>query len=205
MTKTFTNLGLEGYEILVEADANKSLPGIEIIWLPDAAIKESKERLRATFRNVGIILPNKRFVLNLSPSDIRKVGTSFDLSMAVAILVLLQEWRVHHQKDLEKYLFFGELGLDGTIKRVNWLLPSVISAIKKWYKDFFVPSENLYELEYISWITIYPLDNFLQLVWYFVDWKDLQCVSQSKDLWKVKNKNSVLVSMLQRIIETYTQ
>ncbi|HOG15577.1 MAG TPA: ATP-binding protein, partial [Candidatus Absconditabacterales bacterium] len=187
MTKTFTNLGLEGYEILVEADANKSLPGIEIIGLPDAAIKESKERLRATFRNVGIILPNKRFVLNLSPSDIRKVGTSFDLSMAVAILVLLQEGRVHHQKDLEKYLFFGELGLDGTIKRVNGLLPSVISAIKKGYKDFFVPSENLYELEYISGITIYPLDNFLQLVGYFVDGKDLQCVSQSKDVESLYN------------------
>ena len=120
----------------------KSLPGIEIIWLPDAAIKESKERLRATFRNVGIILPNKRFVLNLSPSDIRKVGTSFDLSMAVAILVLLQEWRVHHQKDLEKYLFFGELGLDGTIK--EWVTTSsVISAIKNDTR-FFVPSEFIW-------------------------------------------------------------
>lgn len=187
MTKTFTNLGLEGYEILVEADANKSLPGIEIIGLPDAAIKESKERLRATFRNVGIILPNKKFVLNLAPSDIRKVGTSFDLSMAVAILVLLQEWRIYHKNDLDKYLFFGELWLDGSIKRVNWLLPSVISAIKKWYKDFFVPSDNLYELEYISWINIYPLDNFSQLLWYFVEWRDLQAISQSKDVESLYN------------------
>ncbi|MCK9466779.1 MAG: YifB family Mg chelatase-like AAA ATPase [Candidatus Absconditabacterales bacterium] len=187
MTKTFTNLGLEGYEILVEADANRSLPGIEIIGLPDAAIKESKERLRATFRNVGIDLPNKKFVLNLAPSDIRKVGTSFDLSMAVAILVLLKEGKIDHKKDLEKYLFFGELGLDGTIKRVNGLLPSVISAIKKGYKDFFVPSENLYELEYISGINIYPLDNFLQLVGYFVNGKDLQTISQSKDVESLYN------------------
>ncbi len=185
MTKTFTNVWLDGYEILVEADCNRSLPGIEIIWLPDAAIKESKERLRATFRNVGILLPNKRFVLNLAPSDIRKVGTSFDLSMAVAILVLLHEWSINHKKDLQKYLFFGELWLDGKIKRVNWLLPSVISAIKKWYKDFFVPSENLYELEYISGINIYPLDSFDQLVWYFIDWLDLNCISESKDVEKL--------------------
>ena len=71
-TKTFTNIWLQGYEILVEADLNKSLPSIEIIWLPDAAIKESKERLRATFRNAGIELPNRKFVLNLAPSDIKK-------------------------------------------------------------------------------------------------------------------------------------
>lgn len=182
MTKTFTNVWLNWYEILVEADCNKSLPGIEIIGLPDAAIKESKERLRATFRNVGILLPNKRFILNLAPSDIKKVWTSFDLSMAVAILVLIHEWKINYKNELEKYLFFGELWLDGKIKRVNGLLPSVISAIKKWYKDFFVPKDNLYELEYISGINIYPLENFQELVEYFIDWKDIIPISEAKDI-----------------------
>lgn len=172
-TKTFTNIGLQGYEILVEADSNKSLPNIDIIGLPDAAIKESKERLRATFRNVGIELPLHKFVLNLSPSDIRKVGTSFDLSMAVAIFILINEWKIKHIADIDKSLFFGELGLDWSIKRVNWLLPSVISAIKKWYKDFFVPKDNLYELEYISWINVYPFDSFLDLI---------DCLSGKKEL-----------------------
>ena len=181
-TKTFTNVWLEGYEILVEADSNRSLPNIDIIWLPDAAIKESKERIRATFRNVDIKLPNRKFILNLAPSDIKKVGTSFDLPMAVAILILINEWEVSHKEDLEKYLFFGELWLDGKIKRVNWLLPSVISAIKHGYKDFFVPKENLYELEYIPWINVYPLETFQEVVWYFVDGDDLKCVSEVKNI-----------------------
>lgn len=170
-TKTFTNIWLQWYEILVEADLNKSLPNIEIIWLPDTAIKESKERLRSTFRNAGIELPNRKFVLNLSPSDIKKVWTSFDLPMAVAIFVLINEWKLAHISDIPKFLFFGELWLDGNIKRVNGLLPSVISAIKKWYKDFVVPKENLYELEYISWINIYPFETFVDLV-DFLSWKN---------------------------------
>jgi len=80
------------------------LPTIEIVGLPDAAIKESKERLRATFRNVGIQLPNRKIVLNLSPSDIKKVGTSFDLPMAVAILFLIFEDKIVPPQI--EYLFF---------------------------------------------------------------------------------------------------
>ena len=89
--KTFSNLGLLGNEITVEADSNKSLPSIEIIGLPDATIREAKERIRATFRNVGIELPKRKFILNLSPSDLKKVGTAFDLPMAVALLALVAE------------------------------------------------------------------------------------------------------------------
>lgn len=71
--KTYTHLGLQGFEIEVEVDSNNSIPSIEIIGLPDAAIKESKERIRSTFRNVGIFLPPKKFVLNLAPSDLKKI------------------------------------------------------------------------------------------------------------------------------------
>ena len=105
-TKTFTNLGLQGYEITVEADANLALPSIEIIGLPDAAVKESKERLRATFRHADIELPRHKIILNLSPSDTKKVGTSLDLAMAIAILVLINEGEVHHRDQLENYIFF---------------------------------------------------------------------------------------------------
>ena len=181
-TKTFTNVGLQWFEIIVEADSSQALPNIDIIWLPDAAIKESKERLRASFRNIGIKLPNRKFILNLSPSDIKKVGTSFDLPMAVALFILLNEGKIAHIWDIKDSLFFWELGLDGSIKRVNWLLPSVISAIKKWYTKFFVPKENLYELEYISWIEIFPFDSFLDLVDYLISKKEVTPVCQAKDI-----------------------
>lgn len=178
--KTYANVGLEGYEIIIEADSSKSLPTIEIVWLPDAAIKESKERLKATFRNVAIELPKRKIVLNLSPSDIRKVGTSFDLPMAVAILLLIYEHNV--TTNIDEFLFFGELGLDGSVKRVNGLLPSVIAAMQHGYKHFFVPEENVYELEYVPWITIYPLKMFSEVVEYFVYGKSLAPIDQAKDI-----------------------
>lgn len=178
--KTYANVGLEGYEIVIEADSSKSLPTIEIVGLPDAAIKESKERLKATFRNVTIELPKRKIVLNLSPSDIKKVGTSFDLPMAVAILLLIYENNV--SLSVDDFLFFGELGLDGSIKRVNGLLPSVISAMQHGYKHFFVPEENVYELEYVPGITIYPLKMFSEVVEYFVYGKPFTPIDQAKDI-----------------------
>lgn len=178
--KTYANVGLDGYEIIIEADSSKSLPTIEIVGLPDAAIKESKERLKATFRNIAIELPKRKIVLNLSPSDIKKVGTSFDLPMAVAILLLIYENNV--TTNIDDFLFFGELGLDGSIKRVNGLLPSVISAMQQGYKHFFVPEENVYELEYVPWITIYPLKMFSEVVEYFIYGKDVLSIKEAKPI-----------------------
>lgn len=186
-TKTFTNVWLQWYEIVVEADSSQSLPNIDIIWLPDAAIKESKERLRASFRNIWITLPNRRFILNLSPSDIKKVGTSFDLSMAVALFILINDGKIARISDVSDSLFFWELWLDGKIKRVNWLLPSVISAIKKWYTKFFVPKENLYELEYISGITIYPFESFGELVDFLIGKIEIRPISQAKDIQNLQS------------------
>ncbi len=188
--KTFATVGLEWFEIQVEVDSNRSLPIIEIIGLPDAAIKESKERIRATFRNVGIELPQRKIVLNLAPSDIKKVGTSFDVPMALAILLLIQEGKFHHADQIDKFLFFGEIGLDGSIKRVNGLLPSVISATRKWYTHFFVPEDNRYELEYIPNITIYPLKHFQDLVDFFVKGEAITKVSQAKNIEQLYQNNS---------------
>ena len=178
--KTYANVWLEWHEIIVEADSSKSLPTIEIVWLPDAAIKESKERLRATFRNAGIQLPNRKIVLNLSPSDIKKVWTSFDLPMAVAILFLLFEDKIAMPQT--EYLFFWELWLDGNVKRVNGLLPSVISAMHHGYKHFFVPEENVYELEYVPGIYMYPIGKFDQMIEYFLQGKELYCIDQAKNI-----------------------
>lgn len=104
--KTYTNIGLQGYEIVIEADSNRSLPTIDIIGLPDAAIKESKERIRGTFRHCQIDIPAQKIVLNLSPSDIRKEGTRFDVPMAVALLLLCRDGQVKHDDLVRKALFF---------------------------------------------------------------------------------------------------
>jgi len=186
--KTFINIWLQGYEITIEADMNNSLPGIEIIGLPDTTIKEAKERIRATFRNCHISLPNKKIVLNLAPSDTKKVWTSFDLPMAVAILILTNEKPIANMTILNKSIFFWELGLDGKVKRVNWLLPSVISAIKEDYKYFFIPEDNLYELEYIPDITIYPIKHFKQIIRYFLAQKPITIINKAKDIEKLQRQ-----------------
>lgn len=184
IVKTRTTIWLIWHEIYIEADSSKALPTIDIIWLPDMAVKEAKERIRWAFRNCEIKLPKRKFVLNLAPSDIRKVWTSFDLPMALAILLHLLNFtgdKVYCQQQIEKWLFFWELGLDGSIKRINGLLPSVLSAKKKWWKEFFIPRENLFELEYIPWITVYPVDHFRQLIDYFILWKELERTDVHKD------------------------
>jgi len=180
--KTYTTLWLQWYEIIIEADFNRAIPSIEIIWLPDAAIRESKERLRATFRHASIELPRQKIILNLSPSDTKKVWTSFDLPMAIAILLLIHEWNVFHQDQIPDFLFFWELGLDWEIKRVNWLLPCVINAMKHWYKHFFVPADNLFELEYVPWIIIYPLTKFSEVVEYFLYDKPFHFIDEAKNI-----------------------
>ncbi|MFB6225646.1 MAG: magnesium chelatase domain-containing protein, partial [Candidatus Paceibacteria bacterium] len=81
-----TVLGISGQPIHIEVDVTQGLPGITIVGLPDAAVSEAKERIRLALRNAGVQLPNKRFVVNLAPAEVKKIGTSFDLPMAMAIL-----------------------------------------------------------------------------------------------------------------------
>ena len=171
--KTYTNIGLQGYEIVIEADSNRSLPTIDIIGLPDTAIKESKERIRGTFRHCQIDIPAQKIVLNLSPSDIRKEGTRFDVPMAVALLLLCRDGQVKHDDLVRKALFFWELWLDGAIKRIDWLLPSVLHAVRAGYTDFFIPADNIYEVEYINGITIYPVSHFRQIANHFTGTEDI--------------------------------
>lgn len=178
---TYSNTGLHGQVVTVEIDSSKSVPQIEIIGLPDTAVKESKERIRSVFRNCNIELPNRKFILNLAPSDLRKNGTTFDLPMAVWLLFLIHR-DLSHTDQIDKTLFFGELWLDGQVKRVNGLLPSVVSAMKQWYVRFFVPADNVYELEYIRNIQIYPISHFSQIIDHFVNWQTLIYSQDTKNL-----------------------
>lgn len=163
---TYAWVWLLASKITVEADANNALPTIEIIWLPDTTIKEAKERIRATFRNVWIKLPPKKIVINLSPSDTKKIWTRFDVPIAVAILRLFNPPLSNDACEtiISEWAFFGELWLDWTIKEVSWLLPSVLVAKESWVKHFFVPKWNSKEIACLPDIMIYELTNFWQLV-----------------------------------------
>jgi len=160
---TYTNIWLTAQKIIIEADTNKALPTIDIIGLPDASIKEAKERIRGTFRNCELEIPRKKIVLNLAPSDTKKVGTRFDLPMAIAILLLTQDWNIKHNEIISQAVFFWELSLDWSLREVDWLLPSVLAARQDGYKHFFIPQNNVEELCYIPDIILHPYASFGQL------------------------------------------
>ncbi len=154
---TIANIGLENYFVVVEADMSRSLPGIEIVGLPDSAVKEAKERIKSAFRNLNISLPPRRIVLNLAPSNVKKVWSRFDFPMAIAIWALLNE--ESELPLLKEAIFLGELGLDGSLRKINGILPSVIHAFKNWRRKFFIPKDNLEEIKFINDIEVYPIEN----------------------------------------------
>ena len=118
-------------------------------------------------------MPPRKFILNLAPSDLKKVGTRFDLPMAVALLMVIYHDAMVGKIEREKSLFFGELGLDGSVKPVTGLLPCVLSAIQAGYRTFYVPEDNVYELEYVPDITIYPLTHFGQVYDFLLEGKPI--------------------------------
>ena len=159
---SIANIWLESFLISIETDSNKSLPTIEIVWLADTSIKEAKERIKSTFKNLNITLPPRKFVVNLSPSNIRKTWNRYDLPIAVWILSLVLDNIDTSLTD--NSIFVWELGLDGKIKSIQWIIPVILEWKKRWFKYFFIPAENKYEASFIKWVKIIPVDNFSEII-----------------------------------------
>ena len=128
-TLSFGVSGVDGFPVQVEVFSTEGMPVMEIIGLPDTSVRESKNRITAAILSSGVDLPSAlRVTFNLAPADIRKEGASFDLPMAVGLMMVSGELRPRDGFDPDNTAFFGELGLDGCIRRVNGVLPMVISA-----------------------------------------------------------------------------
>ena len=161
VVNSFGLVGLEGYKIDVEVDVNMGLPKYEIVGLPDASVKEAKERVRSAIKNSGFKFPSGRITVNLAPANKKKEGSGFDLAMAVAILFATEQLNI---KKTNKFIFLGELGLDGSLKAVNGLLPMLISARAEGYNDFIIPAQNMQEASYIDGTNVYALNNFKDVI-----------------------------------------
>lgn len=148
-------LGVDGFAVTVEADITGGLPAFEIVGLPDAAVKESKERIRSGVKNSGYIFPSKKLIINLAPASLRKEGPSYDLPIAVAVLAATGQIPM----PAEDAAFIGELSLDGGVSRVSGVLPMVIAGYNKGFKSFFVPAANAKEAAVIDGVNIYPVTN----------------------------------------------
>ena len=139
--------GLRVEFVQVEADVSNGLPMFHLVGYLSSEVKEAGERVRSAIRNSGFVLPAKKIVINLSPANIRKRGTIFDLSIAVAVLAALEQF---DDKKLQDILFVGELSLDGSIKRVPGILPIVLAAQKQGIKKCIIPRENQKEGQLVS-------------------------------------------------------
>lgn len=159
--KTATIAGIEGYQIDVEVDISTSLPGITIVGLPDAAVSEAKERVKAAIKNSGHSFPAKKVIINLAPADLKKEGSGFDLPMAVGILAC--EGIIDIQKT-EEFAFLGELSLDGGLRAINGVLPVAIELQRQGVKKFIVPKDNALEAALVDGLEVYPAEFLSEVI-----------------------------------------
>lgn len=160
-------IGLDGVLIEVEVDvAERGFPGFTIVGLPDKSVDEAKERVRTAIINTSFNMPDTRLTVNLAPADIHKVGSAFDLPIALGILTAAGMVK----KDLLKTsLFLGELSLEGKVRRVPGVLPITLMAKKKKIKNIFVPLENANEASLVDDIFVYPVEKLADLILHLND------------------------------------
>ena len=152
--------GIDSYMVRVEVDYGQGLPRVELVGLPDAAVSESKNRVRSAVKNSGFQFPPSRITINLSPADIRKEGPLYDLPILIAIL------KAGHQlkADTDDCAFIGELSLDGMVRHVNGALPMVIRARDEGIKRVYVPESNVLESSVVNNIEVYGVKDVRELI-----------------------------------------
>lgn len=166
--KTATAIGINAYEVSVETDVVNSLPAMSIVGLPDASINEARDRVRSAIKNSGYSFPSKKVVVNLAPADLKKIGTSFDLPIAIGILT---EEEVLDSENLKDYAFIGELSLDGTIRAVAGVLPLVLGLKEVGIKNVIVPKENAKEAALNGEVNVYGATHLTDVVNHFTETK----------------------------------
>ena len=165
LVKTFAGAvnGIEASTVTIEVNIS---PGIRffLVGLPDNAVKESQQRIESSFRSAGFRWPGKQVVINMAPADIRKEGSSFDLSLAVGILAA-NEFVV--RSELSRYILMGELSLDGTLKPVKGILSVAMQARVDGFKGIIVPKDNSKEASIVSGLDVYGMDHLSNVVDFF--------------------------------------
>ncbi len=153
--------GISGYAVCVECFISGGLPAFEIVGLPDAAVKEARERVRAAIKNSGYKFPVSRITLNLAPANTKKTGTLYDLPILLGILAATEVCRLPRP---EESAFLGELSLEGELRAVNGVLPMAIAAKEMGIRQLFVPAQNAREATLADGPTVYPVKNVRQLI-----------------------------------------
>jgi len=159
--KSITLLGLEAEKVEIEVDLHKGLPSFSIVGLGDAAVQESRERVRSAIKNSGFEFPRKKIVVNLAPADLKKHGPRFDLPIALGILAATGQIDV---EAVNNKIFLGELAFTGELRPIVGALPSVIAAQEKGYQEICVPLGKSDEASVIHGIKVYGMNSLRMAV-----------------------------------------
>ncbi|MBM3166363.1 MAG: YifB family Mg chelatase-like AAA ATPase [Chloroflexi bacterium] len=189
-------VGLEGAIVEAEVDISPGLPSFTIVGLPDTAVQEAKERVRAAIRNSGYSFPARRITVNLAPADLKKVGPAYDLPIAIGILLSSEQIYA----DISSTLFLGELSLDGSLRHTSGILPMAALAQEKGFPEVFVPAADANEAALLDDVTVIPATSLPQLAAHLrgeltiaphkfeVDWKTTSLASIQNDLTHIKGQ-----------------
>lgn len=153
--------GVHAYPIEVEVNSSWGDTKILVVGLPDAAVRESRDRVTTAIANSGFQFPTGKTTINLAPADIKKEGPSFDLPIAIGMLAASDQC---HADDIDDYLFVGELALTGSIRAIKGMLPIAITAKKEGKRGLLVPAANAAEAAVVKGIDVFPLHNLRQAV-----------------------------------------
>ena len=166
LTKVFGGavFGVESTTITVEVHVDTGI-GYHLVGLPDNAIKESNFRIAAALQNNGYKIPGKKIILNMSPADLRKEGSAYDLTLAMGILAATRQIKLKHP--LDSYIIMGELSLDGNLQPIRGALSIAIKAKEEGFKGFILPEQNAKEAAIVEGLEVYGVTNISQVIAYF--------------------------------------
>lgn len=180
--KSFSISGIDGYTVNIEIDAIYGKPSVSIVGMGDIAIKEAREGLEAEIINSKFEFPKMKIVINLSPSDIKKSGSHFDLGMAIALLIQSAQIFV---EEVERYAFIGELSLNGDLRPCAGVLPMVMEAKIRGIKNVIVPIDNLSEASLISDMNIFAFNKLNEVTDFLTGVKPYEPIKDIKDNYKI--------------------
>ena len=186
IVKSMSLQGLEGFLVDVQVDVSAGIPNWEVVGLPDATVKESKERVRTAIKNSGFEFQSRKIVINLAPADTRKEGSFFDLPIAIGLLLDFGDIKY---QNLEDTIFIGELSLDGSLNKVNGILPMCIEAKKLGIKRILLPEENAQEAAIVAGLKVISVTNLKEVVDYLNDKEEINPIEVNiQDLFHKKHK-----------------
>ncbi len=173
LTKVYGSavFGVEATTITVEVNVDKGI-GYHLVGLPDNAIRESNYRIAASLQNNGYKIPGKKLILNMSPADMRKEGSAYDLTLAMGILVATGQ--IEEKNPLDDYIIMGELSLDGTLQPIRGALPIAIKAKEEGFKGFILPEQNAKEAAIVDGLEVFGVNSIKEVMDFFNENKALE-------------------------------